>query len=215
MNTLDQVGDRSHQEINSKLVIGLTGGIGAGKSTVAELFSRYGVAIVDTDAISHQLTQPNGAAISAIRATFGDRHITPDGALNRTEMRNLIFSDVNAKLRLEHLLHPLILAEAKSLLAQTTSSPYSILVVPLLAQAPAFRQLVQRVLAVDCSEQLQIERVRRRGLSEATIRAIISSQTPRSEQLEFADDIIVNEGDLSDLSAQIATLHQRYLKNSD
>ena len=215
MNTLDQAQDRSHHKTKSRLVVGLTGGIGSGKSTVADLFSRHGVAIIDTDAIAHRLTQPDGAAISAIRAAFGENHIDPDGSLNRTEMRALIFNDTDARLRLERLLHPLILAEAKSLLTQDTSSPYSILVVPLLPQALAFRQLMQRVLVVDCSEQLQIERVQHRDLSGTMIRAIISSQTPRTDRLKLADDIIINEGNMSSLSAQVATLHQRYLKNSD
>lgn len=207
MSPLDHAQDR--------LVIGLTGGIGVGKSTVAELFRQHGAAIIDTDAISHQLTLPDGAAIPAIRAAFGDRYITPDGALDRTEMRNLIFSDSDARQRLEQLLHPLILAQAESLLAQSSSAPYCILVVPLLPQAPTFRRLAQRILVVDCDEHLQIERVRHRGLTEAAIRAIISSQTPRTKRLELADDIIVNEDDLGDLSAQVFALHLRYLQNSD
>lgn len=197
------------------LVIGLTGGIGSGKSTIAELFRQHGAAIIDTDTISHQLTQHDGAALPAIRAVFGDRYIDADGSLNRAEMRNLIFSDAEARLRLEQLLHPLILAQAESLVTQSSSSPYSILVVPLLPQAPAFRRLVERILVVDCDERHQIERVQLRGLTEAAIRAIISSQTPRSKRLELADDIIVNEGNLNDLSAQVSALHLRYLQNSD
>lgn len=200
---------------NSRLVVGLTGGIGSGKSTVAELFGQLGASIIDTDAISHQLTGSGGGAIPALRATFGERYIDDDGALDRTEMRALIFNDADARLRLEQLLHPLILAETESRLSQEIASPYCILVIPLLPQAPAFRRLVQRILVVDCDERHQIERVQRRGLSEAMIRTIISSQTPRAERLKLADDIIINEGDMSSLFAQVTALHQRYLENSD
>ncbi|HEX5364718.1 MAG TPA: dephospho-CoA kinase [Gallionella sp.] len=201
---------------DGRLIVGLTGGIGSGKSTVAELFARHGAAIIDADEISHQLTQPAGAAIPAIRAAFGDLYIDPNGALNRARMRTLVFADAEARQRLEQLLHPLILAQAKMRLSQAASAPYRILVVPLLAQAPEFRRLVQRVLVVDCDERHQIERVvRHRGLTETEARAIIASQTPRTERQRLADDIITNEGDLSSLSAQVDALHQRYLENSD
>lgn len=198
------------------LVIGLTGGIGSGKSTVAGLFTEHGAAIIDTDAISHRLTQPNGAAIPAIRASFGERYIDDDGALNRPQMRALVFSDPTAKQRLEGLLHPLILSLAESELAQDAAAPYAILVVPLLPQVPAFRHLVQRVLVVDCDEATQLARVvRRSGLPEAEVRAIIANQTPRAERLALADDIIRNDDDLDGLTDQVAALHRRYMQNND
>lgn len=199
-----------------KLIVGLTGGIGSGKSTAAELFAQHGAAIIDTDEIAHHLTRHDGEAIPSIRAVFGAAYITQDGALNRASMRALVFADADARQRLEQLLHPLILQQAECELAEASSYPYAILVVPLLAQTPAFRQLVQRVLLLDCDEQRQIERVVRRSeLTGEEVRAIIASQTPRSERLKLADDIIVNNGDLDSLSAQIARLHQRYSQNSD
>jgi len=196
--------------------IGLTGGIGSGKSTVAGLFAEQGAAIIDTDDIAHRLTRPGGIAIPAIRAEFGDRYIAEDGALDRAGMRALVFADAAARHRLERLLHPQILAQTETELAQTGTAPYAILVVPLLPQAPAFRRLVQRVLVVDCDEATQLARiVRRSRLSEAEARAIIASQTPRAERLKLADDIIYNDGDLDALADQVDALHRRYLQNSD
>ena len=197
------------------LVVGLTGGIGSGKSTVAGLFAEQGAAIIDTDDIAHRLTRSGGAAIPALRAEFGDRYIDNDGALDRAAMRALVFADAAARHRLEGLLHPPILAQAEAELAQA-AAPYAILVVPLLPQAPAFRRLVQRVLVVDCDEATQLARVvRRTRLSEAEVRAIVASQTPRAERLELADDVICNDGDLDALSDQVDALHRRYLQNSD
>jgi len=199
-----------------RLVIGLTGGIGSGKSTVAGLFAGLGAAIIDTDDIAHRLTQSGGIAIPAIRAEFGERYIGHDGALDRAQMRALVFADTNARQRLEQLLHPLILAQAESELAQAGAAPYAILVVPLLPQAPAFRRLAQRVLVVDCDEQAQLTRViRRNGLTETEVRAIIASQTPRAERLKLAVDIIRNDGDLDGLAAQVAALHRSYMQNND
>jgi dephospho-CoA kinase len=198
------------------LVVGLTGGIGSGKSTVAELFAGYGAAIIDTDAIAHRLTGPGGIAIPAIRAAFGERYIGHDDSLKRQEMRALAFADPAARQRLEGLLHPLILSLAETELAQNAAAPYAILVVPLLPQAPAFRRLAQRVLVVDCDELAQLTRVvRRSGLTETEVRAIIASQTPRAERLALADDVIHNDGDLDGLSAQVAALHRIYMQNND
>lgn len=198
------------------LVIGLTGGIGSGKSTVAGLFAAQGAAIIDTDAIAHGLTRIGGIAIPAIRAAFGDRYIAEDGALDRAQMRTLVFSDPTARQRLEGLLHPLILSLAESELAQNADAPYAILVVPLLPQAAAFRRLVQRVLVVDCDEATQLARVvQRSGLREAEARAIVASQTPRAERLKLADDIIRNDGDLDALADQVDALHRHYLQNND
>ncbi|HZW26588.1 MAG TPA: dephospho-CoA kinase [Gallionella sp.] len=198
------------------LVVGLTGGIGSGKSTVARLFVEHGAAIIDTDDIAHSLTRPGGIAIPALRAEFGGRYIGDDGALDRARMRALVFADKTARERLERLLHPMILAQAESELAQAGSAPYAILVVPLLPQAPAFRRLVRRVLVVDCDEPTQIERVVRRSrMTETEVRAIVASQTPRAERLALADDIIRNDGDLGALAAHVAALHRRYMQNND
>jgi dephospho-CoA kinase len=198
------------------LVVGLTGGIGSGKSTAVGLFAEQGAAIIDTDDIAHSLTRSGGIAIPALRAEFGERYIADDGALDRAAMRTLVFSDPAAKSRLEQLLHPMILSQTEAELSQASAAPYAILVVPLLPQAPAFHLLVQRVLVIDCDEATQLARVvRRSGLTEAEVRAIIASQTPRAERLALADDVIRNDGDLDGLTDQVAALHRRYMQNND
>jgi dephospho-CoA kinase len=201
-----------------KLCIGLTGGIGSGKSTVARLFEERGAGIIDTDVIAHDLTHANGKAIAAIRTAFGGGFITEDGALHRAKMRELIFSDAAAKQRLELILHPLIREQAKSQLQQLQAAPYIILVVPLLAESPAFQQLVRRILVVDCDETTQVARVVVRSqLTEPEVRAIIARQTPRAERLRLADDVIRNDAGLDELAAQVAVLHERYsnMQNSN
>ena len=193
------------------LIIGLTGGIGSGKSTVAALFAEYGAGIIDTDAIARDLTHAGGEAIAAIRTAFGDEYLTDDSALNRVKMRGLIFSDAIAKQRLEQILHPLIREHAKVLLRQLQDMPYIILVVPLLPESPMFRQLAQRVLVVDCDENTQIARVTGRShISEAEVRAIIVRQTPRADRLLLADDVIRNDAGLDKLAEQVGILHRRY-----
>lgn len=194
-----------------RLCIGLTGGIGCGKSTVAQLFAAHGAAIIDTDAIAHQLTQPGGSAIAPIRAAFGDACIAADGGLDRPYLRRLIFSDAAAKRKLEGILHPLILEQSKTQLQQSRQAPYVVMVVPLLPEAPAFRQLVQRVLVVDCDEDNQVARVVQRSqLAAQEVRAIIAQQTPRAERLAQADDLIDNNDDLDGLAKQVTALHDRY-----
>ena len=193
-----------------KLCIGLTGGIGSGKSTVAEFFRELGAFIIDTDAISHQLTQENGQAIPAIRSAFGAAFIDHKGALDRARMRRLIIADALEKARLERILHPMILDISKTLMH--ADAPYLILVAPLLLEAPDFLQLVDRVLLVDCREQNQIARVMQRSaLTEAEIRAIIALQLSQTERKKRTDDIIQNDGTRDDLKQRVATLHQHYL----
>lgn len=212
MTSVTPAPDKSPHHHRDKLCVGLTGGIGCGKSIVASLFAEHGAGVVDTDAIAHQLTRADGAAIAAIRNVFGDNYITPDRALDRELMRDLIFSDTSAKLRLELLLHPLILEQAKAQLQQLAQAPYIILVVPLLPESPAFRQLVQRILVVDCEPSSQISRVMQRSnLDEAEVRSIIARQTPRAERLLLADDLIHNDAGLDELAEQIAALHQHYV----
>lgn len=193
------------------ICIGLTGGIGCGKSTVAQLFAAHGAAIIDTDAIAHQLTRPDGAAIAPIRAAFGDAYLAADGALDRARMRQLVFSDAAAKRQLEDILHPLILEQCKVELQHTRQAPYVVIVVPLLLESPAFRQLVRRILVVDCSDENQIARVTGRSrLSRAEVLAIIAQQTPRAVRLASADDLIVNDADIDALKTQVEALHKRY-----
>ena len=193
------------------LCIGLTGGIGCGKSTVAGLFAGHGAGIIDTDAIAHQLTQSHGDAVASIRRTFGDDYITEDGALNRPKMRRLIFSNPAAKQQLESILHPRILERAIAELGLMQSKSYVVVVVPLLSESSAFRQLVQRVLVVDCDEKVQISRViGRSSMSEAEVRDIIAQQSTRKERLQMADDVIHNDAGLDTLAEQVSVLHKRY-----
>ncbi|MBI3480952.1 MAG: dephospho-CoA kinase [Nitrosomonadales bacterium] len=193
------------------LVVGLTGGIGSGKSTVANLFAQHGAGIIDTDALAHRLTQRDGAAMDAIRAAFGANFIAEQGQLDRAKMRVLIFADAAAKQRLEAILHPLILTQAKVQLRQLRDRPYIIIAVPLLLESPSFRQLVQRVLVVDCDENIQVARVIGRShLPEAEVRSIIAQQMPRAERLRQADDIIHNDVGLDSLAEQVAFLHEHY-----
>jgi len=191
--------------------VGLTGGIGCGKSTLAVLFAEHGAGIIDTDAIARGLTQSGGAAIAAIRAAFGDDYLTAEGALDRAKMRGLIFSDAAAKQRLELILHALILEQAKVQLGRMQEKPYVILAVPLLPESPAFRKLVQRVLVVDCDENTQVARIIGRSrMGEAEIRSIIAQQTPRAERLKIADDVIHNDAGLGSLAEQVTVLHVHY-----
>jgi dephospho-CoA kinase len=191
--------------------VGLTGGIGSGKSAVADLFARLGVHVVDTDEIAHELTRPGGAAIAPVRAAFGAEAIAADGSLDRPRMRRLAFGDARERKRLEAILHPLIRAESARRLG-IARSPYAILVIPLLVEGGVDRSRTARVLVVDCREAQQVERaVRRSGLPEAEIRAIIASQASREERLAAADDVIDNSGAPEALERQVARLNEKYL----
>ncbi|MDO8790081.1 MAG: dephospho-CoA kinase [Sulfuritalea sp.] len=194
-------------------VVGLTGGIGSGKSAVADLFGERGVTVVDTDAIAHALTAPGGAAMPAIRAEFGDEVANADGALERAAMRAMVFADPSARKRLEAILHPLIRGESeRQLSANPANSPYAILVVPLLVESGDYRKRVDRVAVVDCAEATQIDRVmRRNGLARSDIERILEAQATRAERLAAADDIIDNDGAPAELPAQVERLHEHYL----
>ena len=192
-------------------VIGLTGGIGSGKSAVAELFAAQDAVVVDTDAIAHELTRPGGAAIAQLRLLFGEACISADGAMDRKKVRELVFTDRSAKHKLEALLHPMIRAESQRRIAGAGCAPYVIYVVPLLIESPDYRSRVQRVLVVDCAEDVQVERVKRRsGLADGEVRSIIAAQAPRAQRLAAADDVIDNSGPLDALPASVLTLHRRY-----
>jgi dephospho-CoA kinase len=194
-----------------RLVIGLTGGIGCGKTTVANMFASLGAAVVDTDLIAHGLTAPHGPAMPAIVAEFGEAFATADVALDRVAMRQLVFSDAKAKARLERILHPLITQAAFEEAARALG-PYIIYVVPLLVESGHWRGRVSRVVVIDCPETLQIARVMaRNGLQESEVRAIMANQVPRAVRLAAADDVITNDDGIAALSPQIAALHQFYL----
>jgi dephospho-CoA kinase len=192
-------------------VVGLTGGIGCGKSKAAEFFAELGAEVVDTDAISHALTGPGGQAMEAIAEAFGPTYVRADGALDRARMRSLVFADAGAKARLEAILHPLIRAESLRRI-RDSAAPYVILVVPLLLETGGYRELLSRVLVVDCEESQQIARVAARsGLAEDEIGRIMRAQLPRAERVAAAHDVLVNDADLETLRARVRALHQRYL----
>ncbi len=192
-------------------VIGLTGGIGSGKSAAAQVFCALGAAVVDTDVIARELTAPGGAAMPAIAAAFGESVLAPGGALDRTAMRRLAFADGSARARLEAILHPLIRAEAQRR-CREASAPYVVLVVPLLVESGTYRERVARVLVVDVAESTQIARVMARsGLTEAEVRAILATQASRAQRFAAADDVLDNEGDPESLRRAVAVLHERYL----
>lgn len=193
-------------------IVGLTGGIGSGKTTVADLFARRGAALVDTDAIAHELTGPQGAAMAAIAAAFGAAVLRPDGGLDRAAMRAVVFSDRSAKARLEAILHPLIRQQSAARCKAATSAPYVLLVVPLLVETGSYRQRADRVLVVDCDESVQISRVMARsGLAAEDVKAIMATQASRAERRAVADDVVLNEGGLEALLPQVEGLHLRYL----
>ncbi|HYL87482.1 MAG TPA: dephospho-CoA kinase [Burkholderiales bacterium] len=195
-----------------KLVVGLTGGIGSGKSAAADEFARLGATVVDTDVIARELTAAGGAALPQIKTLFGDAFITARGAMDRDAMRQHVFSDPAAKTALERVLHPLIRAEADRRIA-SAKGPYVVYVVPLLVESGGARDRVQRVVVVDAPEALQVERVRARsGLSEKEIRSIIAQQAARAARLAAADDVIENSGSLDALRKQVAALDARYRK---
>lgn len=191
--------------------IGLTGGIGCGKTTVADLFAARGASVIDTDQIAHALTAPHGAAMPALLEEFGPGYATPEGALDRARMRALVFTDPGARTRLEAILHPRI-REATAAAALLATGPYIIYVVPLLIESGTWRERVHRVLAIDCPEEVQVARVMaRNGLDEAQVRAIMAAQVTRAQRLAAADDVIVNDADLDELLPQVERLHLGYL----
>ena len=193
-------------------VVGLTGGIGSGKSAAADLLAARGALVVDTDQIAHQLTAPGGAAMEAIRQAFGDGVAAADGALNRPAMRALAFEDPEARKRLEAILHPMIRAESERL-CRAATAPYVVLVVPLLIESGTYRQRVRRLCVVDCPEDVQVARVMQRsGLEERQVRAIMAAQASRAERLAAADDVIDNGGGYEQLTAQVERLHAAYLR---
>ncbi len=197
-----------------KLVVGLTGGIGSGKSAAADEFARLGAVVVDTDAIAHGLTGAGGSAMPEVQRIFGQGVIDSSGAMDRRKMRERVFAEPAAKKALEALLHPMIREESRRRI-EAAQTPYVVHVVPLLVESADYRKRVDRVLVVDCPEALQVERVRARsGLPEAEVRAIMASQAARADRLAAADDVIDNSGTLDALRKQVAALHRRYLEYS-
>jgi dephospho-CoA kinase len=191
--------------------VGLTGGIGSGKSTVADCFAALGMPVIDTDVIARELTAPGGAGLEAIRAVFGATVMQADGTLDRAALRRRVFADSAARHQLEAILHPRIRQGVEQKLA-TLTAPYALIVIPLLVETGGYRDVLNRVLVVDCPEAVQIARVMARsGLAHGEIKAILAAQAGRAERLAVADDIIVNTASLEALRAEVAALHQHYL----
>ncbi|MFZ4528512.1 MAG: dephospho-CoA kinase [Undibacterium curvum] len=197
-----------------KFSLGLTGGIGSGKTTIANAFQALGASLIDTDLIAHALTRNDGLAIPQIREEFGDQAISEDGSMDRARMRALVFNDSAAKLRLEAILHPLIRSQTEQAAASATGD-YLIFVVPLLIESGNWKQRVDRILVVDCAEEIQITRVMQRNqLSREQVLAIMRNQASRQERLAAADDVILNQDGLHLIKPQILALHQTYLNMS-
>lgn len=192
--------------------VGLTGGIGSGKSKAADFFEQLGAAVVDTDAIAHELTAGGGAAMEEIERAFGPEYVREDGSLDRSRMRALVFSGSDSRRTLEDILHPLIREVARGRVT-SAKAPYSVLVVPLLLETGSYRDLLDRVLVVDCDEAQQITRTMARSkLGEDEVKRIMSAQIPRAQRLAAADDVIVNDADMETLRQRVEALHRQYLE---
>lgn len=194
--------------------IGLTGGIGSGKSTIAAMLQQLGAGIVDADELVHELIAPAGAAVEALGREFGAEAIAVNGGLDRAWMRARAFGDVTARRRLEAILHPQVRAEAeRRAIALSTQVPYIVFVIPLLVESGDWKSRVQRILVIDCVEATQISRVAARaGMDEATARAILRAQATRESRLAIADDVLYNEAPRAEIESRVALLHRRYVE---
>lgn len=192
------------------LKIGLTGGIGSGKSTITTLFSKHGIPIIDADIIAHQLVEPGQAALKLLQQAFGNSIINNDNSLNRQQLREIVFSNTERKVQLESIMHPLIFQQMQDEYQQQ-NSPYSILCIPLLIETNS-TAFVDRIIVVDCAVESQIDRVKQRDqLSTERILSIISSQVDRKTRLSYADDVIDNSKSTTQLAEQVKKLHNQYL----
>ena len=190
--------------------IGLTGGIASGKSTVADVFTELGVAVVDTDAVAREVVAPGEAGLEAVATEFGPDILLPNGELDRRALRSIVFRDPQRREALESILHPLIRARTLQVI-DSLEAPYVVIVVPLLLET-GFAELVERILVVDCPEAQQLERLRQRDdVGESEAQAMLAAQTDRQTRLARADDVIDNSGSIESTRAQVKALHERYL----
>jgi dephospho-CoA kinase len=198
--------------MTEQLIVGLTGGIGSGKSAASDIFENLGIQVIDTDKISHLLTSVNSDCLSAITNIFGS-DILEKGQLNRTKLRKIIFGDDLARKKLENILHPRIRQKVEEALSEA-KEPYVIVVVPLLVEKKKY-EFINRILVIDCDEQIQINRVKKRNnLNNEEVTDIMRTQATRQERLAMADDIIHNNGDLSLLMEQVTLLNEKYIHMS-
>jgi dephospho-CoA kinase len=198
--------------MTEQLIVGLTGGIGSGKSAASDIFENLGIQVIDTDKISHLLTSVNSECLSAITNLFGS-DILEKGQLNRTRLRKIIFGDDLARKKLENILHPRIRQKVEEALSEA-KEPYVIVVVPLLVEKKKY-EFINRILVIDCDEQIQINRVKKRNnLNNEEVTDIMRTQATRQERLAMADDIIHNNGDLSLLMEQVTLLNEKYIHMS-
>lgn len=199
-----------HEDYPRPFLIGLTGGIGCGKTLVTDSFARLGVPIIDADLVSRQLVEPGQAALELIIKRFGCNMLLPDGNLNRQLLRDIVFKDESARADLEKIVHPRIRTRMNEL-AQAIAAPYVILAIPLLFEK-SYEQMVDRILVIDCSLEQQIERTSARdGVTQEQVRSIIDTQVSRSYRVAAADDLIDNSGSFEQLIPQIEALHKKYL----
>ena len=193
-------------------IIGLTGGIGSGKSEAARLFAELGVPIVDVDIISHELTASGQTTLNKIADTFDETILNNDGSLNRTSLRQKVFADSEAREKLEAILHPAIYNKATERLEENASAPYQILAIPLLFESDRYLKIINRSLVIDSDTKLQIARASKRdGLLEADIQKIIDVQMPREKRNALADDIILNDGSIEELKEKVKQVHEKYI----
>ena len=191
--------------------VALTGGIASGKSTVADLFARHGVPLIDTDVIAREVVEPGQPALAEIVSVFGPAVLDGEGRMDRRRMRDYVFNDPAARKRLEGILHPAIRAEMERQSA-AARGPYQVLVIPLLTESGR-RDHIDRVLVVDAPEELQIARLMQRDhVQREQALAALAAQAKRDARLEFADDVIVNDGDPAALTARVDALHREYLR---
>lgn len=198
---------------SNTMIVGLTGGIGCGKTTVAHYFAGLGVPVIDADQIAHELVGPTSKLLSDLVNRFGPAILTAQGGLDRAALRQIIFEDSRERLWLESLLHPLIEKVIEQQMADLTGS-YAIVLIPLLAEKGKY-EFLDRILVVDAPETLQIQRTMQRdGISEAEVQSVLKAQARRDQRLALASEVITNDGDLAHIEKQVLVLHHKYMKLS-
>ena len=194
------------------LIIGMTGGIGSGKSEASKIFASLNIEVIDLDKISREVTEKDHEAIEEIKTLFGQSLFNKENELDRKKLRDMIFSDKNLKIKLENILHPKILAEVKKKLSIFSDEPYVVIDIPLLFETNQYVPLISRTLVIDCELSNQIERARKRdGMEIAMVQSIISQQVDRNTRIQRGDDVILNDSSIESLEDSIKKLHEKYL----